>query len=51
VFWEKWVFERGFLMVKSWWMCGESWLVDDRFLTPKNTPLFSTLFLMSGHQD
>jgi hypothetical protein len=25
VFQEKWCAERGFLMVKSWWMCGESW--------------------------
>jgi hypothetical protein len=24
-FWEKWVVERGFLMVRTWWNCGETW--------------------------
>jgi hypothetical protein len=36
--------ERGFLVVKRWSMCGESWWVDGRFSETKNMPLFLTIF-------
>jgi hypothetical protein len=44
-FWEKWVIERGFLMVNLWWIRGERWSVDGDFSGPKNTPRFLGLFL------
>jgi hypothetical protein len=37
--------ERGFSMVKLWWVAGESWCVDGRVLGDKNFPLFSIYFL------
>jgi hypothetical protein len=37
---EKRVFGDGILMVKSWWMCGETWWFDGAFSMAKNTPLF-----------
>jgi hypothetical protein len=40
VFWKKWVVDGGFLLVRSWWMGGETWCVAGRFLTTKNTPRF-----------
>jgi hypothetical protein len=39
-----WV-DRGFLMVNLWWIRGESWLVDGRFLCSKNAPRMTDLFL------
>jgi hypothetical protein len=43
-FLEKRAFLRGFLMVNSWWNCGELWFVDGRFFVAENFSLFSTLF-------
>jgi hypothetical protein len=43
-FGQKRVVERGFLMVNLWWIRGELWCVDGRFLDPKNTPRISGLF-------
>jgi hypothetical protein len=37
-FWQKWVVERGFLMVNLWWIRGESWFVDGHFSGAKNIP-------------
>jgi hypothetical protein len=44
-FWEKLRAERGFLMVKLWWLRGELWCVDGRILGGRNFPLFRDLFL------
>jgi hypothetical protein len=34
------VFCDGVLMVKSWWMRGETWWICGGFSAAKNTPLF-----------
>jgi hypothetical protein len=44
-FCEKWGAERGFLMVKTWWMCGETWWENALRLGAKNMPRLSNLFL------
>jgi hypothetical protein len=44
-FWQKWVVERGFLMVNLWWIRGELWLVDGHFSGAKNMPHFGDLSL------
>jgi hypothetical protein len=44
-FQEKWTFERGFFVVRLWWLRGECGVFGSRFLAAKNTPLFLTLFL------
>jgi hypothetical protein len=44
-FQEKWGAERGFWMVNSWWIGGESWWVNGRILRRENFPLFRDLFL------
>jgi hypothetical protein len=36
--------ERGFLMVNSWWIDGESWYVDGHFRGAKNLPRVTDLF-------
>jgi hypothetical protein len=38
--WEKWAVGGGFLMVKLWWIDGESWRVGWSFLSAKNLPPF-----------
>jgi hypothetical protein len=38
------VAERGFLMVNLWWIRGELWLVDGRFLGSENVPRMTDLF-------
>jgi hypothetical protein len=43
-FWQKLVIERGFLVVNLWWIAGESWYVDGRFLGAKNMPRVPALF-------
>jgi hypothetical protein len=35
---------RGFLVVKLWWIAGESWEIDGQFSGPKNMPLFRIYF-------
>jgi hypothetical protein len=37
--------EGGFLMVKTWWMRGETWRVDTMFLASEKHANFSNLFL------
>jgi hypothetical protein len=37
--------QRGFLMVRLWWMRGELWCIGGRILGVKNFPLFRDLFL------
>ena len=44
-FWQKRVVGRGFLVVKLWWIAGESWEVDGQDSGSKNMPLFPGLFL------
>jgi hypothetical protein len=44
-FWQKRVVGRGFLVVKLWWIAGESWWVDGQDSGSKNMPLFTDLFL------
>jgi hypothetical protein len=44
-FWENVAADRGFLVVKSWWIAGERWSGNDLKSGAKNTPLFSELFL------
>jgi DNA gyrase/topoisomerase IV subunit A len=39
----------GFLVVKLWWIAGESWEVDGQFSGSKNMPLFPDLFLRDSH--
>jgi hypothetical protein len=34
----------GFLLVKLWWITGESWRVDGRILADENFPLFEIYF-------
>jgi hypothetical protein len=48
-FWQKRGAGCGFLMVKLWWIAGESWQVDRHFSGSKNTPLFPDLFLRDSH--
>jgi hypothetical protein len=43
-FCKKWGAERGFLMVKTWWMCGETWRENALRLGAKNMPRLSNLF-------
>jgi hypothetical protein len=43
-FWQKLGAERGFLVVKLWWIAGESWCVDGHFSPLENFPLFADLF-------
>jgi DNA gyrase/topoisomerase IV subunit A len=43
------VVERGVLVVKLWWIAGESWEVDGQFSGSKNMPLFPDLFLRDSH--
>ena len=43
-FWQKRWLERGFLVVKLWWIAGESWLVDGQDSGSKNVPLFRVYF-------
>jgi hypothetical protein len=43
------VVERGFLVVKLWWIVGESWQVDGHFSGSKNMPLFPDLFFRDSH--
>ena len=43
-FGKKRVIGRGFLVVKSWWIAGESWEVDGQFSGSKNMPLFRIYF-------
>jgi hypothetical protein len=43
------VVERGFLVVKLWWIAGESWEVDGHFSGSKNMPLFPDLFFRDSH--
>lgn len=43
--WKKRVVGCGFLMVKVWWICGETWSVDGHFLGFKNMPRILDLFL------
>ena len=43
------VVERGFLVVKLWWIDGESWEVDGQDSGSKNMPLFPDLFLRDSH--
>jgi hypothetical protein len=31
VFCEKWVFDRGFLVVSTWWLGGETWCFSSQF--------------------
>jgi hypothetical protein len=38
------VVERGFLVVKLWWIAGESWEVDGQFSGSKNMTLFRIYF-------
>jgi hypothetical protein len=40
---------RGFLVVKLWWIAGESWEVDGQFSGSKNMPLLPDLFLRDSH--
>jgi hypothetical protein len=40
---------RGFLVVKLWWIAGESWEVDGQDSGSKNMPLFPDLFLRDSH--
>jgi hypothetical protein len=39
-FGKRWVAGDGFLMVGTWWIGGETWWVEGRFSTTKNTPRF-----------
>jgi hypothetical protein len=39
-FWQKRVVGRGVLVVKLWWIAGESWEVDGQDSGSKNMPLF-----------
>jgi hypothetical protein len=48
-FWRKWVVGCGFLVVKLWWIAGESWEVDGQDSGSKNMPLFPDLFLRDSH--
>jgi hypothetical protein len=41
---EKWGAERGFLMVRLWWIRGETWLQNALRLSAKNMPRWSNLF-------
>jgi hypothetical protein len=43
-FWQKRVVGRGFLVVKLWWIAGESWEVDGQDSGSKNMPLFRIYF-------
>ena len=40
---------RGVLVVKLWWIAGESWEVDGQDSGSKNMPLFPDLFLRDSH--
>jgi hypothetical protein len=48
-FWRKRVVGRGFLVVKLWWIAGESWEVDGQDSGSKNMPPFPDLFLWDSH--
>jgi hypothetical protein len=39
-FWEKWVFERGFMLVETWWFGGETWCIGCVFLEDENCANF-----------
>jgi hypothetical protein len=36
--------ERGFLMVRMWFFCGETWWVDGHYFGVKNLPLSKIFF-------
>jgi hypothetical protein len=48
-FWQKRCAERGFLMMKLWWIAGETWCVDGHFSGSENLPLCQDLFLRDSH--
>jgi len=48
-FWQKRVVGCGVLVVKLWWIAGESWEVDGQDSGSKNMPLFPDLFLRDSH--
>jgi hypothetical protein len=48
-FWKKRVVGRGVLVVKLWWIAGESWEIDGQDSGSKNMPLFPDLFLTDSH--
>ena len=48
-FWKKRVVGRGVLVVKLWWIAGESWEVDGQDSGWKNMPLLPGLFLRDSH--
>jgi hypothetical protein len=47
--WQKRMVGRGFLVVKLWWIAGESWEVDGQDSGSKNMPFFPDLFLRDSH--
>jgi hypothetical protein len=49
VFWEKWVPEGGFLMVKTWCYVWWMWFLKGLFFGGGKCAAFSTLFLSSFH--
>jgi hypothetical protein len=46
-FCEKCGAERGFLMVRLWWIAGETWCENTTFLRSEIMPRFSDLFLLT----
>ncbi len=43
-FCEKGVFDRGFLVVWTWWLGGETWCFSSQFFGFENAPWFLSLF-------
>jgi hypothetical protein len=43
-FWEKWVFWRGVLLVRLWWLAGETWCFGCAFLAYENYAIFLSFF-------
>ena len=49
-FFEKWGAERGFFVVRSWWIAGETWRENTIFSTSENVPCSTTLFLKQSDE-